>query len=153
MHKNPKPTVDVIIELPAGIVLIERKNPPPGWALPGGFVDEGEPMEEAAVREMQEETGLDVVLTDLLYVYSDPRRDPRHHTVTAVYVGRPAHPDAQPKAGDDAGRVVVVPADQPPQPLAFDHARILEDYRAWKATGKKPDPGQRLEMWKRRDPL
>lgn len=152
-YRNPKPTVDVLIEIDSGIVLIERKNPPHGWAIPGGFVDEGEPLEEAAVREMKEETSLDVVLTDLLYIYSDPRRDARHHTVTAVYVGRPARSDARPSAGDDAANLRIVDPANPPQPLAFDHARVLADYLEYKRTGKKPDPQAYLERWRRKDPL
>lgn len=152
-YRNPKPTVDVLIEIDGGIVLIERKNVPLGWAIPGGFVDEGEPNEEAAVREMREETGLDVVLTDLLYVYSDPRRDARHHTITAVFVGRPSRADAKPVAGDDAAGIAVIDPAKPPQPLAFDHARVLADYVAWKRTGKKPDPQEFLERWRRKEPL
>src|SRR5689334_17905568 len=88
-YRNPKPTTDVIVEVSGGIVLIERKNDPKGWALPGGFVDEGEPVEAAAVREMQEEIGIEVVLTELLSVYSDPRRDKRMHTMSTVFIGRP----------------------------------------------------------------
>src|SRR6476659_5742013 len=96
-YSNPLLTVDIIVELAdATIVLIERKNPPHGWALPGGFVDEGEPVEAAAVREMAEETNMEVVLVDLLYVYSDPRRDARLHTQTTVFIARPARADAQP---------------------------------------------------------
>src|SRR5579859_6319432 len=121
-QRNPLLTVDVIIEVGSGIVLVERRNPPPGWAIPGGFVDAGEPVEEAALREMKEETGLEVVLSDLLYVYSDPRRDPRHHTATVVFLGRPADPAARPVAGDDAAKAQVFPADALPRPLAFDHA-------------------------------
>ena len=87
-YKNPKPTVDIIIELTGGrIVLIRRKNPPHGWAIPGGFVDEGEPLEHAAVREAKEETGLDVTLTDQLFTYSDPKRDPRLHTISTAASG------------------------------------------------------------------
>lgn len=127
---TPAVAVDVVIELldvpGRPIVLIERRHPPPGWALPGGFVDVGETVEAAARREMREETGLEVVLTRLLGVYSDPARDPRGHTVGIVYVGE-AH--GTPVAGDDAGRVRAVAPDAPP-PLAFDHARILADYRA-----------------------
>ncbi len=152
-YKNPKPTVDVLIEIDSGIVLIERKNPPHGWAIPGGFVDEGEPLEEAAVREMKEETGLDVVLTDFLYAYSDPRRDARHHTITMVYIGRPARADAKPAAGDDAAGIAVVDPATPPKPLAFDHARVLADYVAFKGGGKRPDPQAYLERWRRKDPL
>ena len=125
---TPEVAADVIIELldypGRPIVLIERRNPPPGWAIPGGFVDVGETVEAAAIREMREETGLDVELTGLLGVYSDPARDPRGHTVGVVYTGR-AH--GTPVAGDDAGRVAIVDPLAPP-PLAFDHARILAVY-------------------------
>jgi 8-oxo-dGTP diphosphatase len=127
---TPAVAADVIIELVdhpgRSIVLIERRYPPPGWAIPGGFVEIGETVEAAAVREMREETGLEVELTGLLGVYSDPARDPRGHTVGVVYTGR-AH--GTPVAGDDAGRVAIVDPRTPP-PLAFDHARILADYVA-----------------------
>lgn len=130
VYRNPTPTVDVVIRMESvsgpGVVLIKRANPPYGWALPGGFVDYGESCERAAVREMKEETGLDVTLTGLLGVYSDPDRDPRQHTMSVVYTGDPADPDAL-LAGDDAAEVRVFPLGQWPQ-LAFDHAKILDDY-------------------------
>lgn len=135
--RNPYPTVDVIVEMEGGIVLVQRNNPPPGWALPGGFVEEGERVEEAAVREALEETGLQVRLTDLLYVYSDPRRDPRHHTLAVVFVGRA---EGVPTGGDDAADARVFPLDALPSPLAFDHARILADYARFRATGERPSP-------------
>lgn len=129
---TPAVTVDVVIELVdrpgRPIVLIERKHPPPGWALPGGFVDVGETVEAAAVREMREETGLDVELGPLLGVYSDPARDPRGHTVGIVFVGSAR---GEPQAADDAKTVAVVDARSPPA-LAFDHARIVADYVAWR---------------------
>jgi 8-oxo-dGTP diphosphatase len=125
---TPPVAADVIIELvdrpDRPVVLIERRNPPPGHALPGGFVDLGETVEAAARREAREETGLDVELKSLLGVYSDPGRDPRGHTISVVFVGE-AH--GEPRAGDDAARILVVAPDSPP-PLAFDHARILQDY-------------------------
>ncbi len=109
-----------------GIVLIERKNPPHGIALPGGFVEIGERVEEACRREMMEETGLDVTLTRLLGVYSDPDRDPRFHTVSVVYVGRAI---GRPKAGDDAKQAHLFHFSQIPwDTLAFDHETILKDY-------------------------
>lgn len=130
VYRNPTPTVDVVILMPTpageGIVLIERSNPPYGWALPGGFVDYGETCEQAAVREMKEETGLDVALTGLLGVYSDPDRDPRQHTMSVVYTGTPENPDAL-QAGDDAAKARVFPLGEWPE-LVFDHAKILADF-------------------------
>jgi len=126
--ETPALTVDVVIELVdrpgRPIVLIERRNPPPGYAVPGGFVDVGETVEEAARREALEETGLAVTLRSLLGVYSDPARDPRMHTASVVYVGEAR---GEPRAGDDAARIRVVTLDDLPD-LAFDHARILADY-------------------------
>jgi 8-oxo-dGTP diphosphatase len=127
--RNPAPTVDVVIHVAGlGIVLVQRRNPPFGWALPGGFVDYGETCEAAAVREAKEETGLDVVLTALVGVYSDPARDPRGHTMSVVYAAQPL--DAQRLcAGDDAGDAEFHPLEALP-PLAFDHGRIVQDYIA-----------------------
>ena len=125
---TPALTVDVVIELVdrpgRPFVLIERRNPPPGYALPGGFVDVGETVEQAARREALEETGLTVALKSLLGVYSEPARDPRLHTVSIVYVGEAR---GEPRAGDDAARIRVTTLDDLPT-LAFDHARILADY-------------------------
>ena len=146
--RNPKPTVDVIIELDGGVVLIRRANPPSGWAIPGGFVDEGEPVEEAAVREMLEETTLKVGLDELLYVYSDPRRDPRHHTLTTVFIGHALAGSLGP--GDDAAEARVFPPDGLPGEMAFDHRDVIADYVAFKATGKRPDPMERLKRWRSR---
>ena len=123
--RNPFPTVDIIIEVEGGIVLIERKNPPHGWAIPGGFVDYGETVEAAAVREAREETGLVVQLTGLLGVYSDPSRDPRSHTISTVFVASAA---GQPVADDDAANAGVFTEDTLPEDIAFDHREILEDY-------------------------
>ena len=129
-YRNPAPTVDVIIhDSRRGVVLITRKNPPHGHALPGGFIDEGECAEAAAVREMREETHLEVELIGLLGVYSDPARDPRRHTMSTVFVGR-ARDCAALAAGDDAGTVAFYPLDALPAPLCFDHGRILADFAA-----------------------
>lgn len=127
--ETPNLAADCIIELtdregPA-IVLIERRNEPAGWALPGGFVDVGETVEAAAVREAAEETGLAVTLEGLLGLYSDPDRDPRGHTVSAVYIARAT---GEPEGRDDARDAAVVDPRDPPRPLAFDHERILADY-------------------------
>jgi 8-oxo-dGTP diphosphatase len=141
-YRNPTPTVDVIIETGLGIVLIRRKNPPLGWALPGGFVDEGETVETAAAREAKEETGLDVQLRALLHVYSDPSRDPRQHTLSVTFV---ASADRAPMAGDDAAEAAVFDLDDLPTEIAFDHREIIEDYRHFLATGARP-----LELDQRR---
>ncbi len=124
-YRNPVPTVDIIIEYMGGIVLIRRKNPPEGWALPGGFVDYGETLEEAAVREAKEETGLDVRLIRQFHSYSDPSRDPRQHTISTVFV---AAASGKAAAGDDAGEIGIFGRPDLPDELAFDHREILEDY-------------------------
>lgn len=122
--RNPVPTVDIIIEINNSIVLIERKNPPHGWALPGGFVDYGESFETAAVREAREETGLAVTDLQQFRTYSDPGRDERMHTASTVFIARA---EGRPIAGDDAGKAALFTRDTLPE-LAFDHARILADY-------------------------
>ena len=129
-YRNPVPTVDIIIEIEDGgekkIVLIERKNPPAGWAIPGGFVDYGESLEDAARREAKEETGLDVTLVRQFHTYSDPARDPRRHTMSTVFI---TTAKGKPEGADDALRAELFSLDKLPSPLAFDHARILDDYR------------------------
>jgi len=122
--KTPLLTVDIIIEHPDGIVLIERKNEPLGWALPGGFVDEGETVEQAAVREAKEETGLNITITRQFHVYSDPKRDPRGHTVSVVFL---AVGTGEIKAASDAKEAKCFQKGDLPN-LAFDHPEILEDY-------------------------
>lgn len=139
-YKNPKPTVDVLIELaarPGELVFIERANEPRGFALPGGFVDEGEWVADAAVREAKEETGLDIELVELFHVYSDPARDSRKHTVSTVFIGRAR---GMPVGSDDAADAIVCAPDALPRPLVFDHARIVADYVAYKKTGARPPP-------------
>lgn len=129
MYRNPAPTVDVIVHDPQrGIVLVLRRNEPHGWALPGGFIDYGESAEMAAVREVQEETGLSVVLDGLVGVYSEPGRDPRHHTLSVVYAAHVDADAAAPCAGDDAAEARFFAPEALPGPLAFDHARIIADY-------------------------
>jgi len=136
--RNPFPTVDIIIELASGgIVLIKRKNPPPGWALPGGFVDYGESVEAAAVREALEETGLEVELTEQFHVYSDPDRDPRHHTMSVVFIAKAA---GEPRGGDDAAEARGFDPDELPEPIAFDHRRIINDYLKYRRTGERVWP-------------
>lgn len=134
--RNPYPTVDVIIEMPdGGIVLIERKNEPHGWALPGGFIDYGESAEAAGVREAKEETGLDVRLVEQFHLYSAPDRDPRHHTIAIVFIGRA---EGEPKGGDDAARALVAYEGKLPGPLVFDHETIVSDYFEYRRTGRRP---------------
>ena len=123
--RNPYLTVDIIIETCGGIVLIECKNPPNGWALPGGFVDYGETLEHAAIREAKEETSLSIELVEQFHTYSDPRRDPRHHTVSTVFI---AKANKSPKGGDDALKAMVFTSSELPSPLVFDHADIINDY-------------------------
>jgi len=147
-YRNPLVTVDVIIEMPVslngvasegqrlGILLIERRNQPRGWALPGGFVDYGESLETAAVREAREETSLEVTLLEQFYTYSAPDRDPRHHTVTTVFIGRAS---GTPEARDDARNLQVFRKHELPTDIVFDHARIIQDYYDYRAFGKKPD--------------
>jgi len=126
VYQNPIPTVDIIIEIePNGIVLIKRKNPPYGWAIPGGFVDYGESLEEAAVREAEEETNLDVTLIKQFHTYSDPKRDPRHHSISTVYIAKAI---GVPKAKDDALEIGIFDESNLPDEIAFDHRFILEDY-------------------------
>jgi ADP-ribose pyrophosphatase YjhB (NUDIX family) len=123
--RNPVPTVDLIIKVDDKIVLVKRRNPPHGWALPGGFVDYGESLEEAARREAFEETGLRVVLRGQLHTYSDPDRDARRHTISTVFL---ATAEGRPVGGDDAVEAALFdPADLPA--LVFDHEKILDDYR------------------------
>src|SRR5262245_31786186 len=139
-HRNPTPTVDVLIELegrPGELVFIERAHEPVGLALPGGFVDEGEWMADAAVREVKEETGLDVTIVELFHVYSDPSRDKRKHTVSTVFIGRAS---GTPVGSDDAARAIVCKPDALPQPLVFDHPTIVADYVAYKQRGVRPPP-------------
>ena len=133
VYRNPLLTVDIIIEITGkGIILIERKNPPYGWAIPGGFVDYGESLEKAALREALEETGLVVKGLRQFRAYSDPDRDPRHHTVSVVFAGVG---EGVPKAADDAKTVEIFALDKLPAKLAFDHARILSDYSEWLGSG------------------
>ena len=124
VYKNPVPTVDIIIELGNSIVLIERKNPPHGWALPGGFVDYNESYEEAAIREAKEETGLDVALIRQFHTYSKPDRDPRQHTASTVFI---ATSEGTPQGLDDALQAKAFTRDNLPE-LVFDHTQIVDDY-------------------------
>ena len=123
--EHPVPTVDLIIRHGGGIVLIKRKYPPHGWALPGGFVEVGESLEEAAAREGKEETGLDVTLLRQFHSYSDPARDSRRHTITTVFIAEGA---GTLEAADDAAEAGIFTEGNLPEPIAFDHSEILEDY-------------------------
>jgi len=133
--KNPAPTVDAVVLLPGDrVVLIRRKNPPHGWAIPGGFVDEGERLDVAAAREASEETGLSVTLLEQFHSYSDPARDPRRHTISTVYL---AAASGQPRAGDDAAEARAFAWDALPDPIVFDHREILADVRRYLLTGAR----------------
>lgn len=135
---TPAVATDLIIRLQersGQIVLVQRRNPPHGLALPGGFVDPGERVEQAALREAREETGLQVELRRLLGVYSDPARDPRGHTISVVYI---ADANGVPCAGDDAAGIRIVDPTDPTLELVFDHAMILSDYGAYLRTGCLP---------------
>lgn len=140
-HRNPAPTVDIIIELidrpDRPIVLIERKHEPFGWAIPGGFVDYGETVETAAIREAEEETGLKVQLVEQFHLYSDPNRDPRQHTISLVFI---ATATGSPAAADDAKDVGVFELWKIPTNLCFDHNQVLRDYRRYRDYGFRPLP-------------
>lgn len=143
-YRNPLLTVDAIIETKSGIVLIERKNPPYGWAFPGGFVDYGESLEEAVIREAKEETGLDIQIIEQFHAYSDPSRDPRKHTVSVVFIaGSPE--DQKPTAMDDAKEVRVFGYDDDMPVLVFDHGQIMSDYMRYR-NGESKDSIFRYEF-------
>jgi ADP-ribose pyrophosphatase YjhB (NUDIX family) len=131
VHKNPLTAVDIIIEVDSrGIILIKRKNPPYGWAIPGGFVEYGESLEDAAVREAIEETSLGVDLLEQFHTYSDPRRDPRFHCISTVYI---AKAKGKPEAKDDAAEIGIFNQSNLPDEIAFDHRIILRDYFRFKS--------------------
>jgi ADP-ribose pyrophosphatase YjhB (NUDIX family) len=138
-YKNPFPTVDIIIiyeeeGVERGVVLIYRKNPPRAWALPGGFVDYGESLEDAAVREAREETGIEIKDLIQFHTYSDPERDPRHHSISTVFIARGNGPY---RAKDDAESIGIFPFNEIPEEMAFDHRRILSEYLE-KRRGQSP---------------
>ena len=124
--RNPYPTVDILIAMESdSVILIKRKNPPHGWAIPGGFVDWGESLEQAAIREAKEETSLDVTLVRQFHTYSDPSRDPRHHTISTVFI---ATATGELMAADDALEAKSFHRNHLPDKIVFDHRDILEDY-------------------------
>ncbi|TVQ47885.1 MAG: NUDIX hydrolase [Gloeocapsa sp. DLM2.Bin57] len=137
--RNPIPTVDIIIELidqpHRPIILIERKNEPYGWAIPGGFVDYGESVENAAIREAFEEISLKVELIEQFHVYSNPKRDARKHTLSVVFL---ATATGNPQAADDAKNLGIFPLWEIPQSLCFDHDQIITDYRLYRDYGIRP---------------
>lgn len=135
-YRNPLVTVDIIIEINSGIILIERQNPPHGWALPGGFVDYGESLEASAVREAKEETSLHVQLVEQFHTYSDPDRDPRHHTVTTAFIAKGF---GTPKSADDAKNIGIFYKENLPDPIVFDHEKIIDDYFQYKNGALKKD--------------
>ncbi|MBD3369366.1 NUDIX domain-containing protein [Candidatus Fermentibacteria bacterium] len=134
--RTPELTVDAIIELDDGkVVLVERKNFPPGWAIPGGFVDPGETLAEAVRREALEETSLRIDVREIFHVYSQPSRDPRGHTVSVVYH---CTASGEPEGGDDARTARAFSPDSLPEDIAFDHDKVLSQFFSWKKTGRKP---------------
>ncbi|MDD5492239.1 MAG: NUDIX hydrolase [bacterium] len=130
--QSPFATVDTIIDIDGSIVLIKRANPPYGWAIPGGFVDYGESLEEAAQREALEETSLKVINLKQFHTYSDPKRDPRFHTISTVFT---AAASGTPKADSDAAEVKLFLENTLPEHMAFDHRQILDDYFKSKKKG------------------
>jgi 8-oxo-dGTP diphosphatase len=134
-YRNPFPTVDIIIEHGGGIVLVMRKNPPRLWALPGGFVDYGESLENAAIREAREETSLKVRLVEQFHSYSDPKRDKRQHNISTVFI---ATGKGELRGADDAKEAMVFRKNGLPKELAFDHLKILRDYYKYRKTGLRP---------------
>jgi ADP-ribose pyrophosphatase YjhB (NUDIX family) len=135
-YRNPVPTVDIIIETGDNkILLIKRKNPPYGWAIPGGFVDYGESLKNAAIREAKEETSLKVELVEQFFTYSEPKRDPRQHTISTVFIAKIR--SGRPKAADDAKEIISIDEDNLPDPIVFDHRKIISDYFRYKKTGIK----------------
>ena len=137
-HRNPAPTVDAVILVPGDrVVLVRRANPPHGWAIPGGFVDEGEPLPSAAAREALEETGLEVTLLEQFHSYSDPARDPRRHTISTIYLASAA---GEPRGGSDAAEARAFAWDDLPSPIVFDHREILADVRRYLLTGVRRGP-------------
>ena len=140
-HKNPTPTVDTIIQKDSKILLVKRKKDPfkQKMVLPGGFVNEGERVEDAAIREVKEETSLDIEIDNILGVYSDPSRDPRGHIMSTVFVGKISDKSdiKEPMAGDDAVAVKWVDlASIEEESFGFDHKKILNDYKKWKRSGQ-----------------
>jgi 8-oxo-dGTP diphosphatase len=140
-YKNPIPTVDIIIQTGSLILLVKRKNEPfrGCMAIPGGFVNEGETVENAAKREVKEETLLDVELIDILGVYSDPKRDPRGHNMSTVFIGKISETNngiAKAAAADDALELRWIGLEEiPEEKFAFDHKSILMDYMKWRKSG------------------
>jgi len=138
-YRNPTPTVDIIIEMidrpHRPIILIERQNPPHGWAFPGGFLDYGEAAETAAIREAAEETSLVIKLVEQFQVYSDPLRDPRQHTLSIVFI---ANATGSPKAADDAKSIIICSPWEKPDRLCFDHEKIWQDYWNYRYYGIRP---------------
>lgn len=145
MYKNPAQTVDLIIEVGnEAIVIVERSVKPFGWSLPGGHVEYGETLWDAAMREAKEETGLNARLLDQFYTYSDPARNPGRHVITTVFIARGLgviHP------GSDAKSVRVCPLKELPV-LEFDHSDIVNDYVSWKINGERPKPERRVSIKK-----
>ncbi len=135
-YRNPTPTVDIIIYCKnKEIILIDRKNVPHGWALPGGFVDYGESLEHAAIREAKEETSLDIELLEQFFTYSDPKRDERQHTITTVFIARIK--SGKMKAADDAQDIGCYMFDTLPKNIAFDHKRIIKDFYNYIEKGER----------------